>query len=222
VIPLGGNVVTKDIRRVVLYYSGMLNSLRSSNDLPWVILLPKTRFFQYRISGREPKEISFRSLAYINPVKNGRDYDFINFEIQNSGYADKLAAGVVITGGGAMLRHLPQLMKFKTAMDVRIGYPNEHLAGDGRDEINQPVYATAVGLVMRGYEYLETYKKSFNAGPQNEYFRQVPPETFERITEEVDDKGGKDDYPQEPRTSIAEKIKMMMSKMFEVEDQSIN
>jgi len=58
--------------------------------------------------------------------------DAVNFEIQNSGYADKLAAGVVITGGGAMLKHLPQLMKFKTAMDVRIGLPNEHLAEQRR------------------------------------------------------------------------------------------
>ncbi len=76
--------------------------------------------------------------------------DAVNFEIQNSGYADKLAAGVVITGGGAMLKHLPQLMKFKTAMDVRIGMPNEHLAGSAKNEINQPMYATSVGLDYAG------------------------------------------------------------------------
>ena len=88
----------------------------------------------------------------------------VNFEIQNSGYAEKLAAGVVVTGGGAMLKHLPQLMKFKTAMDVRIGLPNEHLSGSGKTEINQPMYATAVGLIMCGIEYLESYKQSFNIG----------------------------------------------------------
>ena len=97
--------------------------------------------------------------------------DAVNFEIQNSGYADKLAAGVVITGGGAMLKHLPQLMKFKTAMDVRIGLPNEHLAGTAKNEINQPMYATSVGLIMRGFEYLETYKKSFNAGNPEEFVK---------------------------------------------------
>ena len=70
-----------------------------------------------------------------------------------------------------MLKHLPQLMKFKTAMDVRIGYPNEHLAGTGRNEINQPMYATAVGLIMRGFDHLETYRKTFSAGPRDEYIR---------------------------------------------------
>jgi cell division protein FtsA len=148
--------------------------------------------------------------------------DFVNFEIQNSGYADKLAAGVVITGGGAMLKHLPQLMKFKTAMDVRIGLPNEHLAGAGRNEINQPMYATAVGLIMRGFDYIETYKKSFNAGKQEEFVRPQRIEVVERddAGNETEDSQVQDQ--QEPRTSIAEKIKIMMSKMFEVEDQAIN
>lgn len=63
-----------------------------------------------------------------------------------------------------MLKHLPQLVKFKTAMDVRIGFPNEHLAGSSREEINQPMFSTSVGLIMRGLDYLETYKSSFNAG----------------------------------------------------------
>ncbi|MEZ5011814.1 MAG: hypothetical protein R2744_09570 [Bacteroidales bacterium] len=101
------------------------------------------------ISGREPKEISFKSLAYIIQSRMEEIIDAVNFEIQASGYADKLAAGVVLTGGGAMLKHLPQLVKFKTAMDVRIGLPNEHLAGNSRDEINQPMFATSVGLIMR-------------------------------------------------------------------------
>jgi cell division protein FtsA len=148
--------------------------------------------------------------------------DFVNFEIQNSGYADKLAAGVVITGGGAMLRHLPQLMKFKTAMDVRIGLPNEHLAGTGKNEINQPMYATAVGLIMRGFDYIETYKKSFSAGKQEEFVR--PPKVEVETGEEAitNKEEAPVEYQEEPKTSLTEKIRMMMSKMFEVEDSAIN
>ncbi|MZP55096.1 MAG: hypothetical protein GT600_06575, partial [Bacteroidales bacterium] len=123
-------------------------------------------------------------------------------------------------GGGAMLKHLPQLMKFKTAMDVRIGLPNEHLTGVGRDEINQPMYATAVGLVMRGFEYLEMYKKSFSAGRKEVY---VTPPVRERIDhDEAEPKETEEQYQPEPKTSLTEKIKIMMMKMFEVEDQPIN
>ena len=142
--------------------------------------------------------------------------DAVNFEIQNSGYADKLAAGVVITGGGSMLKHLPQLMKFKTAMDVRIGLPNEHLAGSGKSEINQPMYATSIGLIMRGFEYLETYKQSFNAGTKEEY---ISPEMPLMENEEEESNNSES---QEEKTPLTEKIKIMLSRMFEIEDQAIN
>ena len=70
--------------------------------------------------------------------------------------ADIVDRGIVITGGGAMLRHLQQLVRFRTGMDVRIGYPNAHLAGNVSDDINQPMFATSVGLLMRGYEFIDS------------------------------------------------------------------
>ena len=220
VIPLGGNVVTKDIKEGCAILQRHAEQLKIQYGSALGDIAPEDKVVSIPgISGREPKEISFRSLAYIIQSRMEEIIDFINFEIQNSGYADKLAAGVVITGGGAMLKHLPQLMKFKTAMDVRLGLPNEHLSGTGRNEINQPMYATSVGLIMRGFDYLETYKKSFRAGLQGEFVRSRP-EVIEREDVETDDQTANNQ--QEPRTSITEKIKMMMQKMFEVEDQSIS
>lgn len=60
----------------------------------------------------------------------------------------KLIAGIVLTGGGSQLNHIKQLVEYITGMDTRIGYPNEHLAGNSDEEISSPLYATAVGLVM--------------------------------------------------------------------------
>jgi cell division protein FtsA len=226
VIPLGGNVVTKDIKEGCAILQRHAEQLKIQYGSALGDIAPEDKVVSIPgISGREPKEISFRSLAYIIQSRMEEIIDFINFEIQNSGYADKLAAGVVITGGGAMLKHLPQLMKFKTAMDVRMGYPNEHLAGPGRNEINQPMYATSVGLIMRGFDYLETYKKTFNAAPQTEYVRprhQVY-ERMESVSEnDTESESVEQAHQHEPRTSLTEKIKIMMQKMFEVEDQSIS
>ena len=223
VIPLGGNVVTKDIKEGCAILARHAEQLKLQYGSALGDIAPEDKVVSIPgISGREPKEISFRSLAYIIQSRMEEIIDFVNFEIQNSGYADKLAAGVVITGGGAMLKHLPQLMKFKTAMDVRIGLPNEHLAGTGKNEINQPMYATAVGLIMRGFDYIETYKKSFSAGKQEEFVRppKVEAETREEtVTNETE---APVEYQEEPKTSLTEKIRMMMSKMFEVEDSAIN
>ena len=79
----------------------------------------------------------------------------VYLEIKNYGHDEqkkKLIAGIVLTGGGAQLKHLKQLVEYITGMDTRIGYPNEHLAGNNDSETTSPVYATAVGLVMNSLE----------------------------------------------------------------------
>ncbi|HOW40826.1 MAG TPA: cell division protein FtsA [Bacteroidales bacterium] len=229
VIPFGGNVVTKDIKEGCAILQRHAEQLKIQYGSALGDIAPEDKVVSIPgISGREPKEISFKSLAYIIQSRMEEIIDAVNFEIQNSGYADKLAAGVVITGGGAMLKHLPQLMKFKTAMDVRIGFPNEHLSGTARNEINQPMYATSVGLIMRGFEFLDTYKKNFDASEKSEYIApkkiQTPPvqevkaeaaEITEQEEEDVNDSYNEDKIP------TIEKIKGYFSRMFEVEDQPI-
>jgi len=161
VIPFGGNVITRDIKEGCSILARQAESLKvqfgsALGDLAQddkVVTIPG-------ISGREPKEISFKSLAYIIQSRMEEIIDAVLYEIETSGYLDKLSAGVVITGGGAMLRHLPQLVKFRTGMDVRIGYPNERLASEKNEEVNQPMYATSIGLLLKGAEYLKEKNES--------------------------------------------------------------
>jgi cell division protein FtsA len=76
--------------------------------------------------------------------------EHIYFEIKNSGYEKKLIGGIVLTGGGAQLKHIAQLTEFMTGLDTRIGYPNEHLSTDVVTEMASPMFATGVGLVIEG------------------------------------------------------------------------
>lgn len=123
-----------------------------------------------------------------------------------------------------MLKHLPQLMNFRTAMDVRIGYPNEHLAGKGKDELNQPMYATAVGLILRGIDHLETYKKSFEAGSKEDFVKTRKPGTEKVESKQVEEPEAAEapEPVSHDRVPITERIKQMIANMFEVEDQTIN
>ena len=163
VIPFGGNVVTRDIKEGCAILQRQAESLKMQfgsalGDLAHddkVVTIPG-------ISGRDPKEISFKSLAYIIQSRMEEIIDAIVYEIENSGYMDKLSAGIVITGGGAMLKNLNQLVKFKTGLDVRIGYPNECLAADTPEEINQPMYSTSIGLLLKGLEIYEENQESMN------------------------------------------------------------
>ncbi len=157
VIPFGGNVVTNDIKEGCSILNRQAESLKKQfgSALGGIAATEKVVTIP-GISGREPKEISFKSLAYIIQSRMEEIIDAVNFEVQNSGFAEKIAAGIVLTGGGALLKHLPQLVKFRTGMDVRIGLPKLHLAGEVDDEINQPMFSTGIGLILKGFEYSGT------------------------------------------------------------------
>ena len=91
----------------------------------------------------------------------------VYYEIRNSGFEHKLIAGIVVTGGGSQLKHVTQLFEFTAGMDARIGYPAEHLAA-GTEEITSPTFSTGVGLVLKGYDFLEYQERLENAGKKQE------------------------------------------------------
>ncbi|TAH44246.1 MAG: cell division protein FtsA [Bacteroidetes bacterium] len=162
VIPFGGNVITDDIKEgctIIRSHAELLkikfgSALASENLENEIVSIPGLR-------GREPKEISVRNLASIIQARMEEIIENVYYEIRNSGYEKKLIAGIVITGGGAQLRHTVQLVEYITGMDTRIGYPNEHLA-KGSDELKSPMYATGVGLVIKGFQDLEKKMKEDN------------------------------------------------------------
>ncbi len=203
VIPFGGNVITKDIKEGCSILNRHAEVLKTRYGSALGDLAPEDKVVTIPgISGREPKEISFKSLAYIIQSRMEEIIEAVMYEIENSGVADKLAAGIVITGGGAKLRHLPQLVKFKTGYDVRIGYPSEHLGGELEDEINQPMYATAVGLVLKGMEY-----------DNNMVMKHKEEQTAEEEKEESGELPEEEEMPK-AKNGLFERVKMALEEMF--------
>ena len=159
VIPFGGNVVTEDIRQgcgimrdqAELLKTKFGSALAAENKENEVVCIPGLR-------GREPKEISLRTLAEIIQSRMDEILEHVYFEIKNSGLEKQLIAGIVLTGGGAQLKHLKQLVEYATGMSTRIGYPNEHLAKSNVEAVTSPLYATGVGLVMKGFDYLQRHR----------------------------------------------------------------
>ena len=154
VIPFGGNVVTRDIKEGCSILQRQAEALKKQFGSALGDLAPEDKVVTIPgISGREPKEISFKSLAYIIQSRMEEIIDAVMYEIENSGCMDKLSAGIVLTGGGALLQHLSQLVKFRTGMDVRIGFPGESLASGSAEELNQPMYSTSIGLLIKAAEF---------------------------------------------------------------------
>ncbi|MBR3492857.1 MAG: cell division protein FtsA [Bacteroidales bacterium] len=167
VIPFGGNIITDDICTgcsIIKHYAEEVkvkfgSALASENRDDEVVSIPGIR-------GREPKEISFKNLAHIIQARLEEIFELVNYEIQKAKSENQLIAGIVLTGGGAMMRHIQQLAEFKTGLEVRIGYPNEHLNQTEMKEMSSPMFSTGIGIVietiarMEHDEYLAAVKEA--------------------------------------------------------------
>ena len=156
VIPFGGNVITQDIKTGLSILEKQAELLKikfgsamyTDDQENVMISIPGLR-------GREPKEIAVKNLSEIIGARYKEIIDLVYHQIKVSGYENKLMTGIVLTGGGAQIRNLKQLAAFITGKETRIGYPNEHLSSNSKDLVVSPMYATGVGLVLKGFEYLE-------------------------------------------------------------------
>jgi cell division protein FtsA len=181
VIPFGGNVITDDIKEGCSIIEKQAELLKIKFGSAWpgenketeIVSIPGLR-------GREPKEITLKNLSKIIHARVQEIIEHAYLEIKNYGHETskgKLIAGIVLTGGGSQLKHLRQLVEYITGMDARIGFPNEHLAGDSDEALSSPAYATAVGLLMEGLE----------KDAKTEEQKEVIEETIEENESEIDD-----------------------------------
>lgn len=165
VIPFGGEIITEDIKQgcsIIKKHAEDLkvkfgSALASENRAEEVVAIPGLR-------GRAPKEITLKNLANIIQARMSEIIDAVYQEIKSTGLEKRLIAGIVLTGGGALLRHIEQLTQFITGMDTRIGYPNEHLSANSIDDVTSPMYSTGIGLVLLGMQRGD----AFNREPENE------------------------------------------------------
>ncbi len=205
VIPLGGNIITNDIKQgcMVMQHQAELlktkfgKAIAEEANPNEIVSIPGLR-------NRAPKEISIKNLAHIIEARMQEIIELIHAEVITSGFENKLAGGIVITGGGAQLQGLKQLVEYMTGMDARVGYPNEHLGKSKIETVKSPMYATGVGLVLSGFRaldvrenrYLETKGENFSHRREK---RDRGSDIFRRIIDKtkgllIDDIDGKEDY----------------------------
>lgn len=178
VIPFGGDIVTRDIKEgcsVLIKQAEALKiqfgeAVADLVDEDKVVTIPS-------VGGWDPKEISFRTLAQIIQCRMEEIIESVKFQIEITGLHDKIGAGIVLTGGGALLRNLDVLAQRKTGIDVRIGYPGTSSKIVLDEALNQPIYATGVGLILNGLSKPAESKTDSNGGNKS-----LPPKNiFKRV-----------------------------------------
>lgn len=197
VIPYAGTNITNDIRQGL----GVLRAQAEAMKVQFGMALAdeaKTNAYITipGLRGLPPKEISVKNLAHIIQARTEEILDYVMYHLKQVNLDKRLFGGVILTGGGSQLNHLIQLTEYKTGLGARIGQPNEHLAGGHHESLNHPMYATCIGLILRGYSDFENGKMNFNSSnkeigimqetPSKDIFMKVemPKEARAAVTEE--------------------------------------
>jgi len=164
VITIAGNQVTNDIRKGLGVLTEQAEKLKCQfgfAHLPSVvddgpITLPG-------IGGRPPLDIDKRLLAQIIQPRMEEIFEIAGIEIKRSGYSRHLSAGAVLTGGGSLIKGSAELAREVLGMPVKIGVPAGFNAGLVR-EIENPMFATCVGLVLHGLRNRDAAPSTFASG----------------------------------------------------------
>ncbi len=151
VIPFGGNVITKDIKEGchLLMKHAELLKVQFGEAIERLITENNVVRVQQK-GGWAPKKIATKTIATIIQCRMEEILTHVKFQIDSTPYGGKVGAGIVLTGGGALLKNLDILTKEIIGLDVRIGRPNDSSIIKIDESINTPTYATSIGLLLQG------------------------------------------------------------------------
>jgi len=156
VIPFGGNIVTEDIKEGCSVMRRQAEQLKLKFGSALALKSMENQMISISgLKGRKHKEVSVKMLSSIIQSRMEEIIEEVLHEIKVSGYIDRLIGGIAITGGGSQLKNLNQLVEYLTGFDCRIGYPTEHLTRGVKEELMHPMYATSIGLILKGFRDLE-------------------------------------------------------------------
>lgn len=212
VIPVGGNTITHDIKQELGIIEKQAEELKIKFGSAIQEKSQENTIFSIEgLKGHDEKEVSQKDLSAIIQARMEEIIHSVMFQIESAGIRDTLPGGIVITGGGSLLKNLKQLAAFITNNDIRIAYPTEYIEGPFSDVINKPQYSTAIGLIMKGCNLnrIESEKNIFekiNREPEKEEIQES--ETKSSVNKE-----------QHSNKKLFDKFKNSVAKLFEDEDE---
>jgi cell division protein FtsA len=153
VLPVGGHFLTSDIATGLSTPLAEAEKIKIKYGCAFGALVSKDQTIEVpSVGGREPREISRQTLCEIIELRMEEILTMAYKEIVKSGYEDILAAGVVLTGGTALMKGITELAEHIFNMPVRRGSPIGF--GGLTDVVNSPMYSTGVGLVFHASKRL--------------------------------------------------------------------
>ncbi len=166
VLPIAGEQITNDITVGLKVEYQEAERIKRTEGLPRVDEVSGEERFEITTINGDKKSVSKRKLAKIIEPRLEELFDLAMGEIEDAGYRDLIPAGVVLTGGTALLKGLPEFVQERYNVAVRRGKTPQGIHGL-RDIVESPQYATVIGLLkyaMESREYHYRYGTDTRGG----------------------------------------------------------
>lgn len=154
-IPFGGKSITDDIKSECLISERLAENIKLAFGacMPEKLQNLSEKVLHIRSNSAEPdKQLPMKYLSEIITARVEEIMMAIFYEIQNSGFADMLRSGVVVTGGCAQIPNLNSFMYELSGYKIRTGYPKMLFSGQNCDGINDTSAAPSIGLIFAAME----------------------------------------------------------------------
>jgi cell division protein FtsA len=153
VLPIGGNHLTNDIAIGIRTPQDEAEKIKKRFGSAVAANVNREEMIEVpSVGGRKPRVLSRQILCEIIEPRVEEIFQLVKEEIQNTGYEELLASGVVVTGGTALLEDITAIGEEVLGLPVRLGVPRA--IGGLVDVVRSPMHATGVGLVVHGAKQL--------------------------------------------------------------------
>jgi len=153
VIPIAGDQVTNDIAMALRTPTPAADEIK----VRYACVVPQMVDPEQTISvpgmgDRPARTLARQTLSAVVEPRYEELFSIVQMELERCGYADQLAAGVVMTGGSAKIEGAVQLAESIFHLPVRIGMPKSLKLGGMEELLHNPIYATGIGLLFYGMQ----------------------------------------------------------------------
>lgn len=167
VLPLGGGHVTNDIATVLRTPLDSAEKIKRKYGCATRSLIAEDDTMEVpSVGGRGPRVLPRVNLVEIIEPRIEEIFEHVKRELMRSGWADGLAAGVVLTGGATCLEGTCEVAEQVLGLPTRRAYPTK--VGGLVDVVKSPAYATGVGLVVYGANHGRTLQTRAQATAASE------------------------------------------------------
>ena len=149
ILPLGGDHISNDVAVGLRTPMADAEALKKRYGCALTALVPAEETVDVpSVGGRKPRQLSRQVLSEIIQPRVEEIFTLVARELSRAGFQDAATAGVVVTGGSAIMQGVPELAESVFDQPVRRGVPGD--VGGLADIVKSPTYATGVGLALYG------------------------------------------------------------------------